>query len=91
MVREGGADPARCVRYGFRRATGRWPDGDEALALERHYRLQLAAYRARPQSAMALLHQGEAPMSPALDPCELAAWTMTASILLNLDETITRH
>jgi len=91
MVREGGVDPASRVRFGFRRATGRWPAADEAAALERLYRRQLAAYRDRPQAAQALLHQGEAPADPALDPCELAAWTITASVLLNLDETITRH
>jgi hypothetical protein len=28
---------------------------------------------------------------PSIDPCELAAWTMTASLLLNLDEVITLH
>jgi hypothetical protein len=91
LMREGGANPAGRVRAGFRRATGRWPSDDEVAALERLYRRQLAAYRDRPDSAQALVHQGESPTDPALDPCELAAWTLTASVLLNLDETITRH
>jgi hypothetical protein len=79
------------VRWGFRRATGRWPGADEGAALTRLFDRQRAAYRARPEAARALLHQGESPADPALEPCELAAWTVTASVLLNLDETITRH
>jgi hypothetical protein len=91
MLREGGSDPLARARWGFRRATGRRPDDGETLALVRLYQHQLDAYRARPESARALLRTGESPVDPALDPCELAAWTMTASVLLNLDETITRH
>jgi hypothetical protein len=91
MLRECGADALDRARWGFRRATGRWPRDDEAQALVRLYQAQREAYRARPESARALLRAGESPVDPGLDPCELAAWTMTASVLLNLDETITRH
>ena len=28
---------------------------------------------------------------PRLDPCELAAYTATAQLILNLDETITKE
>jgi hypothetical protein len=91
MVREGGGDPTSRVRFGFRRATGRWPAADETATLERLYHRQLAAYRDRPRAVQALLRQGELPTEPGLEPCELAAWTITASVLLNLDETITRH
>ena len=60
-------------------------------SLEALYRRQLAAYRERPSRPRHCSHQGESPADPTLDPCELAAWTMTASVLLNLDETITQH
>jgi hypothetical protein len=62
-----------------------------AAALGRLYHQQLATYRDDPRSAEALLRSGESPANPSLDPSELAAWTMVASVLLNLDETITRH
>jgi hypothetical protein len=91
MAHAAGGDPARGVRQGFRQATGRWPEDDEAAALESLYCRQLAAYRDRPEAARALAHQGELAPDPAIDPCALAAWTLTASVLLNLDETITRH
>ena len=51
----------------------------------------LAVFRAKPASARALLKSGDSPADPALDACELAAWTMTASVLLNLDEVLTQH
>ena len=37
-----------------------------------------------------LLKVGESRHNQALDPCEFAAWTAVASMILNLDETITR-
>ena len=33
---------------------------------------------------------GESPRDEELDPAELAAWTMVASVILNLDETVTK-
>jgi hypothetical protein len=91
MARAAGSEPAQGIREGFHRATGRWPEADETAALERLYRHELAAYRQRPGAARALLRHGELAPDPAIDPCALAAWTLTASVLLNLDETITRH
>ncbi len=91
ILRDGGSLPADRVRYGFHRVTGRLPKDDEAAALQKVYQDQLAAYRDRPESAQAVLSAGEAPLEPALDRCELAAWTITSSVLLNLDETITQH
>jgi hypothetical protein len=79
------------IAFGFRVATGRAPHSAEAAALKAYFDEQLAVFRAKPASAQALLKTGESPADSALDPCALAAWTMTASLLLNLDETITQH
>ena len=38
---------------------------------------------------MQLIRHGESPLEPELDPVELAAYTATAGVILNLDETIT--
>ena len=38
-----------------------------------------------------LLGVGESPRDPALDAADLAAWATVASMILNLDETITRR
>jgi hypothetical protein len=42
------------------------------------------------QHARELLRVGESPVDETLDPDELAAWALVASVLLNLDETVTR-
>jgi hypothetical protein len=91
MMKFDGKGPEDRLRYGFRRATCTWPKDDEIALLKKSYERQLAAYRQRPQSAAALLRIGESPLDTTLEPCELAAWTMTAATLLNMDETITQH
>ena len=54
------------------------------------YRDALAQYQADPASAKALLGVGESGRDETLDSAEHAAWTVVASLLLNLDETLTR-
>jgi hypothetical protein len=39
---------------------------------------------------MKLLAVGESPRDEKLDAPELAAWTMVATTVLNLDETVTK-
>ena len=39
---------------------------------------------------MRLLRVGESPADRTLDPVELAAYTAVASVILNLDEAITK-
>jgi hypothetical protein len=50
----------------------------------------LAAYRDDGGAASGLLTVGESPRLEGLDQAELAAWTMIASAILNLDEAVTR-
>ena len=47
-------------------------------------------FRASAEQASKLIHTGETKPPTDIDPAELAAWTMVASQILNLDETITR-
>lgn len=79
------------VSYGFRLATGREPKAAEVVELRRYHDEQRAAFQASPKSARALLPSAAASADSDRDLCELAAWTMTASLLLNLDETQTQH
>ena len=46
-------------------------------------------FEADKEAALQLIRHGESPPDPKLDPVELAAYTATASVILNLDETIT--
>jgi len=47
-------------------------------------------YQAAPSDAQALLAVGESKTDPKIPPAELAAWTLVASEILNLDETLTK-
>jgi hypothetical protein len=51
--------------------------------MERHY-------SADPKAAYALIHVGESKPDAAIPAPELAAWTMVANEMLNLDETLTK-
>ncbi len=50
----------------------------------------LSHYRAEPSAAAALIAVGESRPDPAIDPPTLAAWTMIANQLMNLDETLNK-
>jgi hypothetical protein len=91
MIREGGADPGRRIRYGFRLATAREPDAKELQVLRELERRESAQYRSHREAASKLVGVGESKVDAKLDTSELAAWTTVASAILNLDETITRE
>jgi hypothetical protein len=90
LMNEAGSRDAR-IALAFRLATARPPRPAERALLVALFEKSLTDYRAQPQAAMKLLQVGEAPRGEGLDVTELAAWTMVASTILNLDETVTRN
>jgi hypothetical protein len=78
------------IVFAFRLATARYPSTREVAVLKRIYDKQLAAYRQDMKAVMQLLAVGESPRNEQLQPAELAAWTIVASVILNLDETVTK-
>ena len=50
-----------------------------------------AAFRSDVRAAERLIVFGQSKPDPDLDPVQLAAHTMVASIILNLDETVTKE
>jgi hypothetical protein len=89
MHRSGDDDGQRLVS-GFRRVTTRHPADSECtvlLELLADYRRE---YADDPAGAEALVSIGESPPEKSIPPSELAAWTMVASTLLNLDEAVTK-
>ena len=47
-------------------------------------------FRSKPEEAKKLIAFGESKADPKLDASELAAWTMLANQLLNLDEVLNK-
>ena len=91
MLLEGGHDPGTRINYGFRLATARRPEPRERQVFRDMAERELSIYRKDETSAEKLLAVGESKPDPRLDKAELAAWTTVASMLLNMDETITRE
>jgi hypothetical protein len=89
MITQGGSTPDDRIAFAFRRAVSREPSENEQKVLNRGLEGYLARFRADREAAAKLIHQGERPPDAAIDPAELAAYTTTASVILNLDETIT--
>jgi len=90
IIEEGGMSPESRLDYAYRLVTARAPDADSKRILLHGLEQRLREFKALPQSATKLITTGESKANTKLDPAELAAYTMTASILLNLDRTITR-
>jgi hypothetical protein len=90
MMKEAAPDADAKITFVFRLAMARRPDAQESAVLKNIHDAQLAVFRANPAAAENLLKVGESPRDEKLDPCELAAWTTVASVILNLDETITK-
>ena len=91
MLTAGGTTPAERIADGFRRVTARQPDAGELQVLVSGLEKRLAHYRADAAAAGKLVAVGDSPASAKLEAVELAAYTVTANVLLNLDEVVTRE
>jgi hypothetical protein len=91
IIKEGGATPSQRLFWAVRAATSRRASGTEVRILEHGLQRRLGQYRADPAAAQKLLRAGEAPVNKTISPTLLAAYTTTASVILNLDEVITRQ
>jgi hypothetical protein len=91
-IREGGATAEERLVHAFRLATARRPLPNELAVIQRVFQSHLEEYKANADAAKKLLDVGERKSDlTKVDPSELAAYTMTASLILNLDETITKE
>ncbi len=90
MMTEGGATADERIAFAFRLATARPPSAEEGRVLKDVFDAELAAFRKDPAAALKLLAIGESPRNTKLDAAELAAWSTVASVILNLDETVTK-
>ncbi|MEW5978589.1 MAG: DUF1553 domain-containing protein [Acidobacteriota bacterium] len=91
VMLNGGQTTQDRIRHAFRVATARRPRPKEEAVLKAGWEKYVAEYRSQPKLAFKLLTEGEYPVDERLDPAELAAYTMVASLILNLDEVLTKE
>jgi len=91
MILEGGKEANARLRHGFRLVTGRAPTAREAAVLGENLRYHDDYFASKPERVKAYLAQGDTPPAPNIDPRELAAYGAVASLMLNLDEAITKE
>lgn len=90
MIKEGGEEIDDQIAFAFRKATSRFPNEHELNLLISLYEEELKTYREHTDLAEELLQVGDSPADKALDSVEVAAKTIVASAIFNLDETLTK-
>jgi hypothetical protein len=92
MIVEGGTTPESRIAYGYRTVLARPPAAEEVAVVRRTLDRHLARYATDPEGARQVLAVGESrPRHPEVAATDLAAYTLAANLLLNLDETLTRN
>jgi len=89
-LHEGGSTTEDRLTYIFRLVIARYPDAKELAELGSAFNDLRAHYTKQADAARQLIAIGEAPFDPAINPSELAAWTLIGNVILNLDEAITK-
>ena len=88
---EGGKTPETRITHAFRLLTARKPRPIELRILTLGFRAHLVTYGKNRKAAEKLVSLGEAKRRKGLDAAELAAYTATTSLMLNLDEVMTKE
>jgi hypothetical protein len=91
MMLEGGSSPAERITFAYKVVLSRAPEADELAVVQETFEKHLARYRAAPEAAKQAIRAGESPPNASLAEPELAAYTLVANLILNLDETLTRN
>ena len=91
MIREGGSRSLERIRYGYKLALASAPDVTRENILLAGLSDYQSHYNRNRQDAEQLIAIGESNADASIDSAELAAYSMLASVILNLDETITRE
>lgn len=89
-IHEGGNTVAKRISFAYRLATSVKPTPRTLKVLVDIYSTELEVFKAAPARAKQLLANGESKRDEKIDANEHAALTIITSMILNLDETLTR-
>lgn len=91
MMQQGGGTDKERLTFGFRLATSRKPTDSELESLVETLAAERAHFKDRPEAAKQVISVGESPVPADVPSTELAAFSMAANLLMNLDEAVTTH
>jgi hypothetical protein len=91
MLLEADGDAAQRLAHGFQLLLGRAPTPQETETLVANFERNMRRFQSDAAAAQAFITEAESTPRGEFNPVELAAYTLTASLLLNLDEAITRE
>jgi hypothetical protein len=86
-----GKTPAERIRFAFRLAATRSPEAAELDLLTKRWKILRTEFASHPEEAAKLLAVGQSPRDMKLNAADHAAYTVVCSLLLNLDEVLTRE
>jgi hypothetical protein len=89
LLAEPGDDAAR-LNWAWLRAVGRTPTPDETTVVSTVLEAARQRFQGDPAAAEQFLAAAGGPVPDGVDRPSLAAWTTIASLILNLDETISK-
>ncbi len=91
MIRQGGKDAKSRLDFAFQTLLSRHPTDQESQIMASGIQRRIAHYQKDPKAAKELIMTGDSKPDPKISPTELAAYTVTASALLNLDEALNKE
>lgn len=89
-LKQTGGDAARAIDYVALRVLCRPLRAEESAIIQASLKDLSDFYKAKPAEAAALLGVGATKADAALDPSQLAAWTMLCNQIMNLDEVLNK-
>jgi hypothetical protein len=88
IVKEGGPTAEERARFGLRLCLGRPPHAEQVKQVMELFETERAHYRKDGKAALTLATEPLGPLLSGMDPAEVAAWTVVANVLLNLDAVL---
>lgn len=85
------ATPGERIAFAYRAVLSRSPTAKETAAIVGLYETQLKDFTSAPERTKSILSFGESKAPAELEANELAAWSVIANMILNLDESIVRN
>ena len=91
MKKEGGNSVEEQIEMGFQLAVSRKPNENELKILSDLYKQEFDVFKKDENSALAYLSVGDYKLPDKLEPSEMAALTIVANTLFNMDEMYTKR